>query len=99
MDLSKVDKSQRIIAHIKNNKCLLEYNPAFGSWQNVNEGDNFLGQESVSAWEYVIEPSEKKTELRQMYDKFNSDVGNCSCAPGYWELLDKIIDKLEELDD
>lgn len=39
----------------------------------------------------------EKSELRKLYERFNKDLTDCSCAPGYWDILDEIIKHIDEL--
>ena len=98
-DISKADKSRQIVAWIETDGwkgyCMLYY--ADGEWKDQDTtADTHAGE--IKAWDYLFEPPQKKNGLRELYDKHNSMLDGPECQ-GYWELMDKIIDKLEELDE
>ncbi len=83
-----------ILVHLKDTTRVVHVYWYDNCWTAQNSHDIWEERET-NGWIDSPDLPEKKSELRELYHKYNHDLTDASCCPGYWDLMDKIIEKLE----
>lgn len=99
-DISKADTSRTILAYLK---CDYHNGYLILTWDDREKGwcDDKIryDEDSIKAWDYVFDPPEKRSELREQLIECDNQTAEGSAKPAIMKMFEIIIDKLEELDD